>query len=220
MTLSHDSPRPRTRWFVLLGVVAVAAVGAALASAVLAGGGGVVTACVHKTTGAVRIVDPAVSACKKTETQMQWNTAGVTGPPGGGTVYADRFIDDYPGGPPGFTLPRDAFVSILALDMPDEWGADPQTVVTASLNVANNNDFQISLNCAANGPGTNFVWAIDANTRDTISYTAYGTGPRVELSCLTSQGSGPPETGWDVQLWRATLAASQADSILHYGNLP
>jgi hypothetical protein len=41
----------------------------------------VIEACVHKTTGNLRIVS-ATAVCHSTETRIQWNSAGPAGPPG------------------------------------------------------------------------------------------------------------------------------------------
>ncbi len=93
---------------------------------------------------------------------------------------------------------------------------EPSTVVTTSLDVANHTDVAVGLNCNA-GNGSNFVWTIEARRRDSVSFTSYATMSTVDLQCLASQADGPPYQGtWDVEVWRATVAASKADSIGHY----
>jgi len=215
-------PQLRRRWLVLLGVLVAAAVGAAFAWAVIPGDDGIITACYHKSNGALRVIDPSVDRCRKTETLLSWSVSGPPGQPGspgtGGTVYADRIMPDYPNGPPGLALPKDQFLEILTLDIPEAWRVlpnEPVTVVTTSLDVMNKSNVRVGLNCNA-GNGSNFVWTIEPGVRDSVSFTAYATMTTVALHCKASQAWGPPEgVVWDVQLWRATVAASKADSISH-----
>lgn len=50
----------------------------------------VITACYTKSGGTLRVIDPAVTNCKASETLLTWNVAGAVGPAG-------------PAGPPGAT---------------------------------------------------------------------------------------------------------------------
>lgn len=62
-------------------------------------GGGVITACVQKTTGSMRVV-AGQSACGPAESPITWNSDGVQGPPG-------------PDGPPGIAGPSGAPMEVL-----------------------------------------------------------------------------------------------------------
>lgn len=69
-----------------IGVAGLAAGGIALAG--VPGGGGVYTACVTKSNGTIRLIDPSLSRsswgshCQSSEQQISWNQTGPTGPAG------------------------------------------------------------------------------------------------------------------------------------------
>ena len=69
-----------------IGVAALAAGGIALAG--VPSGGGVYTACVTKSSGAIRLIDPSLSKsswgshCQSSEEQISWNQTGPPGPAG------------------------------------------------------------------------------------------------------------------------------------------
>jgi type VI secretion system secreted protein Hcp len=72
------------RGLVLLAVVAALGLVAGIAYSAIPDSGGVYTACMHKSTGAVRLIDPSVSTnrCTNAETQVSWNQVGQQGAKG------------------------------------------------------------------------------------------------------------------------------------------
>jgi type VI secretion system secreted protein Hcp len=72
------------RGLVLLAVVAALGLAAGIAYSAIPDSGGVYTACMHKSTGAVRLIDPSVSTnrCTTAETQVSWNQTGQQGAKG------------------------------------------------------------------------------------------------------------------------------------------
>jgi hypothetical protein len=71
------------RALVILACAVVLVVGGAVAYAAIPSASGVFTACINKTSGAVRIIDTATSAsCKSSEILRTWNQAGQPGAPG------------------------------------------------------------------------------------------------------------------------------------------
>jgi type VI secretion system Hcp family effector len=72
------------RGLVLLAVVAALGLVAGIAYSAIPDSGGVYTACVQKSTGAVRLIDPSVSTnrCTNAETQASWNQVGQQGAKG------------------------------------------------------------------------------------------------------------------------------------------
>jgi hypothetical protein len=80
--------QPRKSWLkrksMRVSLVGVAGSALLLSGATaFATGGEQITACVHKTTGAVRIIENAhLDACKSTELQVTWNSQGLQGPEG------------------------------------------------------------------------------------------------------------------------------------------
>jgi hypothetical protein len=60
----------------MLGILAV---GGSVALATIPGSDGVIHGCYTKSGGTLRVIDASVTACKSTETGLNWN---VTGPPG------------------------------------------------------------------------------------------------------------------------------------------
>ena len=64
----------------VIGVFSVIAGG--IAYAAIPDSQGVYTACAHKSTGALRLIDPAVGSCSQSETQVTWVKQGQTGPQG------------------------------------------------------------------------------------------------------------------------------------------
>jgi type VI secretion system secreted protein Hcp len=69
------------RGLVLLAVVAALGLVAGIAYSAIPDSGGVYTACVQKSTGAVRLIDPSVSTnrCTSAESQVSWNQTGQQG---------------------------------------------------------------------------------------------------------------------------------------------
>lgn len=176
-----------------------------LVGAVLAGGGiavaGVaqraapdaeITAC-WGPNGAVRVIDPALEACKKTETTLQWNvrgpageagSAGPTGPPGpGGSPGADGRdgADGLPGpegpagqagpagpqGPAGVATVRTGVVGQRTLAPPCVAGVDPA----------------VCSNAYARIPGT-------VNVDEASAHLLVG---RMRITWTVSQVNNPPQ---------------------------
>lgn len=79
---------------------------------------------------------------------------------------------------------------VLALTFPDAWGGGPRLVaVTASLDVVNESDYRVQLNCAA--AHENFVWTVAADTRESTSFTGGNElEGGVQLSCGTHFATG------------------------------
>lgn len=82
-------------WKLAAAAIAVAALaGAGIAYATIPGPGNVYTACVHRSNGAVRLIDPSLSSgpisrCTRAEEQVSWNQEGQQGPPGQSVVMGD-----------------------------------------------------------------------------------------------------------------------------------
>ena len=72
------------RGLVLLAVVAALGLAAGIAYSAIPDSGGVYTACMQKSTGALRLIDPSVSTnrCTSAETQVTWNQTGQQGAKG------------------------------------------------------------------------------------------------------------------------------------------
>ena len=72
------------RGLVLLAVVAALGLAAGIAYSAIPDSGGVYTACMQKSTGALRLIDPSVSTnrCTTAETQVTWNQTGQQGAKG------------------------------------------------------------------------------------------------------------------------------------------
>jgi len=83
---------------VMMSAIAVAVAG--VATYALIPEGGVISACYVKNTGALRVIDPAVTACRAGEISLSWNQQGVPGPAGAdGADGADGA--EGPAGPAG-----------------------------------------------------------------------------------------------------------------------
>jgi hypothetical protein len=72
---------PRGAVVVLLAGTFVA-VGFEVANAQIPAQDGTITACYTKSTGGIRLIDPASTTCKSGETTLTWNQQGNTGPQG------------------------------------------------------------------------------------------------------------------------------------------
>jgi hypothetical protein len=72
------------RGLVLLAVVATLGLVAGIAYSAIPDSAGVYTACVQKSTGAVRLIDPSVTTnrCTSAESQVSWNQTGQQGAKG------------------------------------------------------------------------------------------------------------------------------------------
>jgi hypothetical protein len=66
----------------LAAVLAVLAVGGSVALATIPSSGGVINGCYNKTSGSLRVIDPAVAACSNGESPINWNQTGPQGPKG------------------------------------------------------------------------------------------------------------------------------------------
>lgn len=82
------------------GAVLIALAVAAVASATIPDGNGVIHGCYTKSGGALRVIDASVTNCKSTETALTWNQIGPTGPQGpqgaqgpAGTAVAYGYVD-------------------------------------------------------------------------------------------------------------------------------
>jgi hypothetical protein len=60
----------------MLGILAV---GGSVALATIPGSDGVIHGCYTKSGGTLRVIDASVTACKSTETGLNWNVTGATG---------------------------------------------------------------------------------------------------------------------------------------------
>ena len=67
---------------VLGAVIALLGISVGAAVAAIPGTDGTIHGCYANRNGALRVIDPAVSACSKSETAMSWNQAGQQGDPG------------------------------------------------------------------------------------------------------------------------------------------
>ena len=77
-----------TRALVILGCAVVLMVGGAVAYAAIPNAQGVFTACISKSSGDVRVIDPSTGAtCKSWELKRTWNQKGQPGAPGGLAGY-------------------------------------------------------------------------------------------------------------------------------------
>ena len=75
------------------GGLLIAVCAGAVASATIPGDGNVVTACMLKNVGTIRLIDPSpassnlMSHCTSLETQVSWNQKGQPGPQGAPGVF-------------------------------------------------------------------------------------------------------------------------------------
>jgi hypothetical protein len=82
--------KPRTKRVLAAaaGGLLIATIAGAVASATAPGDGNVLTACMLKNVGTIRLIDPSLASsnlmshCTSLETQVSWNQKGVQGPPG------------------------------------------------------------------------------------------------------------------------------------------
>jgi hypothetical protein len=132
---TNEATTRRRKRILVVVAVAITATAAGLTGAYAAGGftdaSGHINACVEKTLGVVRVVQPG-TACKPTETPLAWNQQGPAGPAGGAgqklVSYSDATSYDEPTnrvetadntGPiaiasgPSFTLTAPAFVQVM-----------------------------------------------------------------------------------------------------------
>ena len=72
--------RHRGLW--LLAVVSSAAIGGGIAYAAIPDASGVIHGCYKNQNGQLRVIDPAASHCRHSETAISWNQTGPPGPPG------------------------------------------------------------------------------------------------------------------------------------------
>jgi hypothetical protein len=70
------------RWRTGFAIVAALAVTGGIAYAAIPDGSGVFSACVQKSNGGIRLVDPAAGSCQPNEKQVQWSSSGPAGPQG------------------------------------------------------------------------------------------------------------------------------------------
>jgi len=85
-------------------VAAVAALGVAgVAYAQIPDSAGVIHSCYLKSGGALRVIDSSVTKCKSTETSLNWNQKGATGPKGA-TGASGASGPTGPTGPAGVSL--------------------------------------------------------------------------------------------------------------------
>jgi hypothetical protein len=203
--------------------LALAGLAAGLAWATIPGPDGLITACYLKSGGTLRVIDPSVTKCKSSETRLTWNVAGQqglqgpegpAGPAGPGVAYADRIEDDCPTCGPGVPVSTDwEGEELLTLTFPDTWDEGPRLVaVTASLDVVNESDYPVQLNCAA--AHENFVWTVAADSRESTSFTQGNElEGGVQLSCGTHFATGgiPDGVTPTVYAKRVTLTAMLAE---------
>ena len=98
----------RSKALITLLIIGVAAIGS-VAWAVIPDAAGVIHGCYAKNGGGLRVIDPSVTSCNKSEIALNWNVAGQPGPPGprgelgatgpaGPTNVVVRYADvQYPG---------------------------------------------------------------------------------------------------------------------------
>ena len=100
-----------TRALTVIGAALVLMIGGAVAYAAIPGAGGVITGCIAKSTGSVRVIDTAKDSCKSTETPLTWNQQGVPGTNGtnGTNGAAGQDGTDGTDGVSGFSV---AFASV------------------------------------------------------------------------------------------------------------
>jgi hypothetical protein len=139
-------------------IVAVILVsGAAFAHAATPSREGAFTACVHKSTGALRVIDADTSdECKSTEYRITWNSRGPQGPIG-------------PAGPPGPPGPPGSLTSL------DELGGMSCNAGTGRVEVSYATDGAVALKCVTNAPPppTDCGNLIAFNPRATLAYDDY-----------------------------------------------
>ena len=71
------------RALIVVGAALVLGIGGTIAYAQIPSPNGVFTACVVKSTGAIRMIDTArTTHCRSTETKVYWNQRGIPGTPG------------------------------------------------------------------------------------------------------------------------------------------
>ena len=98
----------RRKWTV--GAVAVASMLAAggVAYATIPDSGGTIHGCYARSGGSLRVIDDTVTNCKSTETSLNWNVQGQTGPQGAQGPQGPAGPQGAPGpqGPQGTTGPQ------------------------------------------------------------------------------------------------------------------
>ena len=144
---------PRVRVVVL--IAGLAAVAAGVAWAAIPDGNGVITACVHKSTGQVRVIDTGGSqpeSCKSQETEISWNQGGPTGPVGPPGPTGDK-------GPTGDQGPP---------------GSTGYQVVTASTGIPGGVEIVGTLPCPT---GKRVVGGGWTTTNNDFQVTVIGSGP-------------------------------------------
>ena len=92
----------RTRLVALVATL-VGLAGAGIAYAQIPDTGGVIHGCYTKSGGSLRVIDNSVTNCKSTETSLNWNQKGATGPIGPAGAPGPRGTQGPtgPGGPTG-----------------------------------------------------------------------------------------------------------------------
>jgi hypothetical protein len=96
------------RALVILGCAVVLVVGGAVAYAAIPSANGVFTACINKTSGAVRIIDTATAQrCSSNELRRSWNQQGADGVSGYQKVVSTHTFPAGTGAAGGFGVQAD-----------------------------------------------------------------------------------------------------------------
>jgi hypothetical protein len=199
-------PLGRRRVGVFVAVAAaLAIVSGGVAWSAIPGRDGRITACMLKSTGTIRLIDPAVKHCKTTEKQMQWNAASSVG--------GSKLVKwDGSGGVNYKTLRNGAETWLLTLPLPAAL-ASGEVVATATVWITNWLDEPVWGGCTVhNQSGDAGGWPFTLpHGFNTISFQAQvsGTGRPLTLKCnLNEVGSlGNPAANGQVWAEQASLSA-------------
>lgn len=204
----------------VVGLALVAAIGT-VAWAAIPGPDNMITACYLKSGGPLRVIDPAVTKCRTTETMLQWSKGTAPTQVPGALTQTEIFQTSDTDDPLHLTTPGQ-MVTISSIHKPAGGWWDNATI-TASINMGNatdTNQGRIVVNCMIPGGGA-LVQPLDRmqfGTWDfTVSYS--NNDPDIVLKCGLAGPSQPSQGPYDIFVGWATLSVTPA-SYVHTNSYP